>query len=280
MSSKLVFLTPDEHGIDLRGPGYQSISRVDKYARMSATQWSVDIFSVALTEDENRDDRPIVMGVHYKHFRKVHNAAPFGSAQEVVDYINERSADEVQLDLTQGHYGLLSNYYFAGGVATDTVIAAADVDQWVDVNFTIDPEGLYDRRTTAMLDAQPAGHTGAGTGADPILFELEGLTTQSSVIVNASLSFNPDVDESQLECRLNFFRNSSSSLPNFFVSDIAANMDQGAQEDYVAEPLLTFFCGDTISTVAPGDAGTFCFQVRSSSEGTLSLRALTLYISQ
>ena len=152
--------------------------------------------------------------------------------------------------------------------------------EWVDVNFTIDPEGLYGRRTTAMLDAQSTGHSGAGTAADPILFDLEGLTTQSSVIVNASLSFNPDVDESQLECRLNFFRNSSSSLDNFFVSDIAANMDQGAQEDYVAEPLLTFFCGDTISTVAPGDAGSFCFQVRSSSEGTLSLRALTLYISQ
>ena len=220
--------------------------------------------------------------IPFTEFRDDTNAS-FATAQECADYITAQGnvpfSREVNLDL-QGHYGLLSNYYFAGGVATDTVIEAADVDQWVDVNFTIDAEGLYDMRTNFMKEASAVGHTGAGTSADPILFDLEGLTTQSSVLVNASLSFNPDVDESQLDCRLNFFRNSTSSLGNFFVADIAANMNQGAQEDYEAEPLLTFFCGDTISTAAPGDAGSFCFQVRSSSEGTLSLRALTLYISQ
>ena len=280
MKPQLIFLTTDEHGVAIKSQAVTSISRVEKYARLSATQWSVDIFSDGASQDENQTDYPVIRGVHYKQFRDTYNTGTFESAQAVVDYINQNGSSSSGSRGLQGYYGLLSNFYFAGGQASDTVIAEADVDQWVDVNFTIDAEGLYDSRPTAMTSAQAAGHTGAGTQADPIVFGLEGLTTKSHAYFNASMAFDPDTDESQLETRILFERNSSSALGDFDVSEVTLNMNQGANEEYVAEPLLTFFCGDTISTVGPGDAGSCRFQVRSSSEGTLSVRALTWYISQ
>ena len=179
----------------------------------------------------------------------------------------------------QGFYGMRSSYYY-GGTAQTTIIDVSEVDTWIDVNFTTDSEGLYDNRTSAMKSASAVGHTGVGTQVDPIAFLLDGLTSRSTLNLNASLSFLPESDEGQLEVRLNFTRNSSSALGNFFIPDIVANMDQGASLEYEIEQSLSFFCDDTISTVAPGDAGQFTFQVRSTTAGTLSLRALTLYISQ
>lgn len=186
---------------------------------------------------------------------------------------------EISGDL-QGYYGLQTDWYFDGGVATDTVIPIEDVNQFVDVNFTIAAEGLYDKRTNPMKEASAVGHTGAGTPADPFIFKLEGLTVKSTVVATAALAFVPDDDEGQLETRLNFFRAPSLAQDNFQVSDITLNMDQGADDEYVGEASLSFFCDETIATVGPGDAGSFCFQFRSSVAGTLSLRALTLYITQ
>lgn len=220
--------------------------------------------------------------IPFTEFRDDTNA-PFTTAQECADFITAQGnvpfSREVNLDL-QGYYGLQTDWYSPGGAATDTVITADDVDQFVDVNFTIAAGGLYDKRTNFMKEASAVGHTGAGTQADPIIFNLEGLTTQSTVVAAASLSFDPDDDEGQLETRLNFFRAPSLGLDNFQISDTTLIMDQGADEEYVGEASLSFFCDDTIATVGPGDAGSFCFQVRSSVSGTLSLRALTLYITQ
>ena len=56
-------------------------------------------------------------------------------------------------------------------------------------------------------------------------------------------------------------------------------MSQGADVDYPAEPLLTFFVGDTIDTNGVGDAGKCTFEVRSTVPGTVRMRALTWYIS-
>ncbi len=187
-------------------------------------------------------------------------------------------ANDVSKEL-QGFYGMRSSYYY-NGTASATEIDVTDVDTWIDVNFTTDPEGLYDNRTSAMKSASVVGHTGVGTQVDPITFLLDGLTSRSTLKLNASLGFQPESDEGQLEVRLNFTRNSSSALGNFFIPDIVANMDQGAGIEYEIEQSLSFFCDDTISTVVPGDAGQFTFQIRSTTAGTLSLRALTLFISQ
>ena len=182
-------------------------------------------------------------------------------------------------DYIQGYYGLLTNFYFVGSTPTVTQIEDTDVDQWIDINFDTDALGLFDYRPDSMQQANSVGHTGAGTQADPIVFNLEGLTIRAHANFRASLTFEPDVDEAQLETRLIFNRH-SGTVPNdqFPIADVSLIMNQGADIEYDAEPMLSFFVGDTIDTNGPGDAGSCTFQVRSSVEGTLRMRALTWYI--
>ena len=182
-------------------------------------------------------------------------------------------------DYTQGYYGLLTNFYFTGGVATETEIELEDTNTWVDVNITTDALGLFDNRPSTMKAAQPAGHTGAGTQADPIIFDLEGLDLHAHANFRASMTFEPDVDESQLETRLLFNRHSGTTpSDDFSIEEVSLNMTQGADVEYAIEPMLSFFVGDTIDTNGVGDAGKCRFQVKASVEGTVRMRALTWYI--
>lgn len=179
-------------------------------------------------------------------------------------------------EFTQGYYALLTNFYFNPGNATETEIAVADIDTWQDVNFTTDVSGLFDYRPTTMKDAL----------ADPYddstqYFSLEGLSLESSVIFRASMTFEPDEDEGQLDARLNFQRHTGTDpSTDFQIEDVALSMSQGADLEYPAEPSLTFFVGDTIDTNGAGDAGKCKFQIKASVPGTVRMRALTWYISQ
>jgi hypothetical protein len=177
---------------------------------------------------------------------------------------------------SQGYFALLTNYYFTGGVATITEIAEEDEDTWVDVNFDIDPLGTFDNRPAPMVAAVASPFNEVTQ-----YFSFEGLTQESSVQFRASMTFEPDEDEGQLEARLDFERHSGTTpSENFQIEDVALTMGQGADQEYPAEPLLTFFVGDTIDTNAAGDAGKCKFQVRSTVPGTVRMRALTWYISQ
>ena len=181
---------------------------------------------------------------------------------------------------SQGYYGLLSPFYF-GGVATETVIGTDDVDQWIDVNLTIDPQGTFDYRPTIMKESNPTGHVGVGGSADPIIFSLEGLDIRAFANFRASMSFDPDEDGGQLEARLLFNRHSGTTpSDDFEIAEVTLSMQSGADRDYLAEPILSFFVGDTIDTNGVGDAGQCRFQIRSDVEGTLDLRALTWYINK
>ena len=183
-------------------------------------------------------------------------------------------------DDVQGYYGLLSNFYFTGGLATETTIGVEQVNQWIDVNLTVDAQGLFDNRPVSMIDAQPNGHTGDGS-ATPILFNLEGLETTSFANFRASMSFVPEEDEGQLESRLLFSRHlGTTPSSDFSIEEVSLSMQNGADKDYVSEPLLTFFVGDTIDTNGVGDAGKCRFQIKSNVQGTLKLRALTWYINK
>ena len=180
-----------------------------------------------------------------------------------------------------GYYALLSNFYFTGGLATTKEIQIADVNDWCDVEITIDAEGTFDKRPTAMKEAQAIGISGDGSTGSPILFNLEGLTTDSFCSFRASMSFEPDEDEGQLESRLLFTRHSGTTpSTDFAIEEVSLNMQNGAGVDYPTEPSLTFFVGDTIDTNGVGDAGSFKFQVKSTVPGTISMRALTLYINK
>ena len=202
----------------------------------------------------------------------IHNGTEFTSVDN--DAISNLVADDIQ-----GYYGLLTNFYFTGAVPTVTEIGEDDVDEWVDVNFDVDALGNFDNRPSLMKAANAVGHTGAGTPADPVTFLIEGLTTRASVNFRASLTFEPDVDEAQLETRLLFNRHSGTTPSDDFpIADVSLNMNNGADVEYDAEPMLSFFVGDTIDTNGVGDAGQCRFQVRSTVEGTLRMRALTWYI--
>ena len=182
-------------------------------------------------------------------------------------------------DYTQGYYGLLSNFYFTGGVATETEIELEDTNTWIDVNITTDALGLFDNRPSSMKAANAAGHTGVGTQADPIIFDLEGLDLHAHANFRASMTFEPDIDESQLQTRLLFNRHSGTTpSEDFSIQEVTLEMNQGADIEYAAEPMLSFFVGDTIDTNAAGDAGKCRFQVKSTVEGTLRMRALTWYL--
>ena len=181
---------------------------------------------------------------------------------------------------TQGYYGLLTNFYFTGGAATTTTIDTDDIGQWVDVEFTVDSLGKFDQRPLAMKAANPGGHSGTGAAGDPIVFSMEGLDQHGHANFRASMSFVPETDEGQLETRLLFERHSGTTPSDQFpIEEVSLSMDQGADIHYPAEPMLSFFVGDTIDTNAPGDAGSCRFQVKSTVEGTLHMRALTWYVN-
>lgn len=178
-------------------------------------------------------------------------------------------------DFNQGYFALLSNFYFTGGVATETEIDEDSSDVWVPVNFTTDAQGVFDYRPRDMKNAVVDPYDDVTQE-----FSLEGLSLASNVNFRASMSFEPDEDEGQLEVRLNFQRHSGTTpSENFQIEDVALTMSQGANVDYPAEPLLTFFVGDTIDTNGVGDAGVCTFEVRSTVPGTVRMRALTWYIS-
>lgn len=180
----------------------------------------------------------------------------------------------------QGYYSLLTGFYFDGS-ATETEIDSTNVNTWVDVIIDPDPNGVFDYRTTLMKSADPVGITGDGSEGSPIVFNLEGLSLRSSANFRSSLSFEPDTDESVLETRLLFNRHSGTTpSQDFSIEEVTLNMTQGADIEYSAEPMLSFFVGDTIDTNGTGDAGQCRFQVKSSVEGTLRVRALTWYIQQ
>lgn len=179
-----------------------------------------------------------------------------------------------------GYYGLLSDFYF-GGSATETVISESDVNNWVDVELNINANGLFDNRPTSMKNAQSIGHDNDGSNGNPIIFKLEGLDIKGFANFRASMSFEPEEDEGQLESRLLFNRHTGTTpSEDFAIEEVSLSMQNGADVDYVSEPMLSFFVGDTIDTNGIGDAGKCRFQIKSNVAGIIKLRALTWYINK
>tara|TARA_R110002049_G_scaffold154518_2_gene319023 strand:+ start:1372 stop:2163 length:792 start_codon:yes stop_codon:yes gene_type:complete len=182
--------------------------------------------------------------------------------------------------LTQGYYGLLTDFYF-GGSATETIIDLNNVNTWVDVDIDVSTDGLFDNRPQDMIDAQAIGHDGGGSANDPVVFKLEGLDLRSFANFRASMAFEPEDDEGQLESRLLFNRHSGTTpSEDFPIEEVSLSMFNGADVDYVSEPMLSFFIGDTIDTNGAGDAGKCRFQIKSNVTGIIKLRALTWYINK
>jgi hypothetical protein len=183
----------------------------------------------------------------------------------------------------QGHYALLSSFYFNGS-ATESRIEVADIGVWQDVIFSVHfsevgTGGVFDYRPNAMTTAQAAGHTGTGADGDPIVFLLEGLSLSSSCSLRAVMDFNPDEDEGRLDSRLLFSRH-TGTIPtsDFPIEASSVAMESGASIDYANSPDIQFFIGDTIDTEGAGDAGKIRFQIKSDVAGTVSVKELALFI--
>tara|TARA_R100000541_G_scaffold12119_2_gene20447 strand:- start:316 stop:1005 length:690 start_codon:yes stop_codon:yes gene_type:complete len=190
------------------------------------------------------------------------------------------TASGLNLGEIQGYYGLLTDFYF-GGTATETVIDLNNVNTWVNVDIDVASSGLFDNRPQDMKDAQAVGHEGDGSDSSPVVFKLEGLDTRSFANFRASMAFLPEDDEGQLESRLLFNRHSGTTpSEDFSIEEVSLSMFNGADVDYVSEPMLSFFVGDTIDTNAAGDAGKCKFQIKSNVTGIIKLRALTWYINK
>ena len=146
--------------------------------------------------------------------------------------------------------------------------------------LTVDALGVFDNRPTDMQE-DSLGFTGTGTTGDPYVFSLEGLDTTSFATFRASMTFEPQEDEGQLESRILFERHTGTTPSvDFPIEEVTLSMQQGANISYSAEPMLSFFVGDSIDTNAPGDAGRVRFQIKSNVQGTLLTRALTLYVNK
>ena len=191
------------------------------------------------------------------------------------------SVSELELEIKtniQGYYGLLSGVYF-GGTATSIDIATEQTNQWLDVQMDVDAQGLFDNRVKDMKDAQAVGNTGDGSDGSPLVFLLEGLTTQSTANVRVSMTFNPDEDGGKLDTRLLFERHSGTTpSEDFSIEATAMAMEAGAEEDYANSPNIQFFIGDTIDTNAAGDAGKVRFQFKSDVAGTITMNEIALFI--
>lgn len=112
-----------------------------------------------------------------------------------------------------------------------------------------------------------------------LIFDLNGLETTAFATFEGAFAFEPLADEGQMEARLLFQRRPGATpSTDFDKTTVAGNMTQGTNIDYLFQPILTFFVGDTVSTLN-GQAGTYRFQVKSTVQGTVKMRQLTAYIN-
>ena len=197
--------------------------------------------------------------------------------QEVTTGSISEVEEEIKTNI-QGYYGLLSGVYF-GGVGTSVPITTEQVDTWLDIEMTIDAQGLFDNRVKDMKDAQAIGHEGDGSNGSPIVFLLEGLQSTSFANLRASLTFDPDEDDGRLDSRLLFERHSGTTpSEDFSIEAAGLPMESGADEVYSNSPNIQFFIGDTIDTNGAGDAGKVRFQVKTDVAGTITMNELALFI--
>ena len=171
-----------------------------------------------------------------------------------------------------GQQGYLSiaTAYMSGGAATDTTIAIADVDTWMDLSFTVD--ATVDKRPDTMVAAQATAYDAAAK-----TLTLEGLSSSSFASVSPSFSFDPDEDDGELSIRLLLTSHSGASSASSSVENVIATMAQGADEDYVFQPSISFPVTEDLDTNAGSDAGTIKVQVKSTVAGTVSMREINYF---
>lgn len=181
----------------------------------------------------------------------------------------------------QGYYRYTTDYYTTGVANTSQGLPA---DQFV----LIQPQVRTNRTKfmpQKMLDVNnndPWVGTGATIGTGQTTFSLAGLDAGSTVIVRIAAQFDPDVDNTNLDFKLEFTTNPTTQgfgVTNFSViREQALICNEGADQPYISETLINFYVGNSLSGLTTADAGKFSLHARASDEGDFEMMALTINV--
>ena len=184
-------------------------------------------------------------------------------------------------DYKQGYYRYNTHYY-STGVANTTQQLPAD-------EFVLIQPSVRTNRVKylpqVMLDANnsdPWIGAGATVGSGHTTFSLAGLDESATVIVRIAAQFNPDIDNTNVDFKLEFTTNTATQgtgLTNFSITrEQAFVCNEGAEQPYISETLMNFYVGDSLSGMTTETAGLFKICVRSSDEGEFEMMALTVNV--
>ena len=154
---------------------------------------------------------------------------------------------------------------------TETIIIAETEDTYVDI--AIVANATEDKRPQAMSDAQASAFDSA-----TLLFNLEGLTTDSFGNVLVDFDFDPDEDEGEITLKLLFNNNLAAADSTSEIESIIGVMTQGADDVYSFQQSIQFPISAEVSTNAVGDAGACKLQIKSTVSGVLQLKSLTYFL--
>ena len=184
-------------------------------------------------------------------------------------------------DLHQGYYRYSTNYYTTGVANTVQTLPA---DEFVLVQPSVRTNKV-DFLPQKMLDANsndPWIGAGATIGTGQTQFSLAGLDDGSTVIVRIASQLNPDIDNTNLDFKLEFTTNPTTQgygTTNFSITrEQALICNEGADQNYISETLINFYVGSSLSGMTTATAGTFNIQARASDEGDFEMMALTINV--
>ena len=184
-------------------------------------------------------------------------------------------------DHHQGYYRYSTNYYTTGVANTVQTLPA---DEFVMIQPSVRTNKV-DFLPQKMLDANnndPWVGTGATIGTGQTQFSLAGLDDGSTVIVRIASQFNPDIDNTNLDFKLEFTTNPTTQgygTTNFSITrEQALICNEGADQNYISETLINFYVGSSLSGMTTATAGSFNITARASDEGDLEMMALTVNV--
>ena len=181
----------------------------------------------------------------------------------------------------QGYYAYTTDYYTVGVANTTQEI---EEGVWTLLQPQVAGTGLYNHQP-ACMDVANSGDPWVGSGATigtgQTEFSLAGTKPGTMCLVRTLIRFEPDTDETDLDLRLHFTTNTATQatgLTNFNTEKQALVMTTGAGVTYSSEEIISFFVGDTLFGNTKADAGTFCIEANSTTDGTLEIQGVTVMI--
>lgn len=181
----------------------------------------------------------------------------------------------------QGYYRYTTDYYTTGTANTSQTLPA-DTFVLVQPQVRTNRTKFMPQKMLDVNNSDPWVGTGATIGTGQTTFSLAGLDAGSTVIVRIAAQFDPDVDNTNLDFKLEFTTNPTTQgfgVTNFSVTrEQALICNEGADQPYISETLINFYVGNSLSGLTTADAGKFSLHARASDEGEFEMMALTINV--